>query len=289
MTTTFDEKKLRAEITDEIARIVREEPANRLDLDNLPIFGPPLVGFASGTDPIFSRLKEVIGPFHLTPVEAIGQAASSRGNDVPHPESTGVISYVLPMYEDTVRSNASMKDGPSRRWMHGKYHGERFGNLLSDRIISYLREKGFLAVSPAREPDLCKITRDPRVGFASTWSERHVAYAAGLGTFGLSDGLITEAGIAHVVGSVVVNIPFTSPGRPADIHAACLFYRKGACKACAKRCPAGAISDAGHDKDKCARFAFSQTPINKERYGIEVYGCGLCLSGVPCAMKNPGA
>ena len=33
-----------------------------------------------------------------------------------------------------------------------------------------------------------------KYAYASTWSERHAAYAAGLGTFGLSDGLITAAG-----------------------------------------------------------------------------------------------
>ena len=128
---------------------------------------------------------------------------------------------------------------------------------------------------------------DPRVGFTANWSQRHVAYAAGLGTFGLSDGLITEAGVAQAVGTVVVNIPFDSPKRPGDIHAACLYYQKGACMACAKRCPAGAISERGHDKNACAKFAFSQTPLNKERYGIETYSCGLCLTGVPCSRGNP--
>jgi len=39
------------------------------------------------------------------------------------------------------------------------------------------------------------------VGPASSWSERHAAYAAGLGTFSLNDALITPKGIAHRLGS----------------------------------------------------------------------------------------
>jgi epoxyqueuosine reductase len=114
-----------------------------------------------------------------------------------------------------------------------------------------------------------------------------VAYAAGVGTFGLSDGLITEAGIAEAVGSIVVNLPFSSLERQSDIHANCLYYQKGTCKACIKRCPVRAISEKGHDKDKCAKFAFSQTLLNKERYGLDIYSCGLCMTGVPCSLRNP--
>ena len=50
-----------------------------------------------------------------------------------------------------------------------------------------------------------RVTSD-RFGFASTWSERHAAYASGLGTFGLSDGLITPRGQAMRCGSVVARI-----------------------------------------------------------------------------------
>ena len=35
--------------------------------------------------------------------------------------------------------------------------------------------------------------------YISTWSERHAMYAAGLGTFGLSKGLITKKGMARLI------------------------------------------------------------------------------------------
>ena len=287
MIEAFDEGAIRTMITDEIRKFVREDPANRLDLDGLPIYDEPIVGFVAGNDPLFKKLKTVIGEFHLTPFEVMQRAGALKGIETPPEESMGVIAYVLPMHKETVRDNARMSGYSSRRWVHGKYYGEKFRKKLTSHIISFLNHKGWTAISPEDEADLYKMTIDPRVGYASNWSERHVAYAAGLGTFGLSDGLITEAGAAEAVGSIAVNIPFSSSARPDDIHAACLYYQEETCKACVKRCPAGAISDKGHDKNKCAGFAFSQTPLNKERYGIEIYSCGLCLTGVPCANRNP--
>lgn len=281
------EEMLRNEIAEEIRRFVREDPTNVLELDGRPIYDEPLIGFASGSDPLFKELKTVIGDFHLTPHEAMQNVAAMRNLEPPSEEMTGVVSYVLPMHALTVNDNAAMVDRPSRRWVHGRFFGEPFRDKLRQHIISYLQGKGLVAISPEHETSFYIKTIDPRIGYTSNWSQRHVAYAAGLGAFGLSDGLITKVGIAEAVGSVVVNAPFTSPQRSGDIHANCLFYQKGTCKACMGRCPAGAITENGHDKNKCAKFAFSQTPLNKERYGLDIYSCGLCFTGVPCSTRNP--
>jgi epoxyqueuosine reductase QueG len=278
---------IKLEIINEIKNFVQEDSSNRLELDGLPIFNEPLIGFVSGEDPLFKELKTVIGDFHLTPYEAMQKAALLRRIDTPSEGSIGVIAYVLPMHKKTVKENAGENDRPSRRWVHGRLYGEKFQDKLADHIISYFTQKGWIAISPVNETGFFKKMIDSRVGYTSNWSQRHVAYAAGLGTFGLSDGLITDVGVAETVGSIVVNVPFSSPERSKDIHANCLYYQKGTCKVCIQRCPAGAISEKGHDKNKCATFAFSQTPLNKERYGIEIYSCGLCLTGTPCAVRNP--
>jgi epoxyqueuosine reductase len=282
-----NEETIRYEIAEEIKRFVRDDPANFLELDGQPIYDEPLIGFASGSDPLFKELKTVIGDFHLTPHEAMQKVAAMRNLEPPTEEMTGVVSYVLPMHSLTIDDNAAMSDGPSRRWVHGRFFGEPCRNKLTEHIISFLHGKELMAISPEHETSFYIKTIDPRIGYTSNWSQRHVAYAAGLGAFGLSDGLITKVGIAEAVGSVVVNMPFTSPQRSGDIHANCLFYQKGTCKACMGRCPAGAITENGHDKNKCAKFAFSQTPLNKERYGLDIYSCGLCFTGVPCSKRDP--
>ncbi len=68
------------------------------------------------------------------------------------------------------------------------------------------------------------------------------------------------------------------------------FFHDGSCGACIVRCPVGAITKDGHDKDKCS--AFLQEIKNeigpdflKDSHYIS--GCGLCQSKVPCQDRIP--
>jgi epoxyqueuosine reductase QueG len=124
---------------------------------------------------------------------------------------------------------------------------------------------------------------------ASTWSERHAAYAAGLGTFSLNDGFITEKGIAHRCGSIITNETITPTRKTCrDPWSNCLFSRDGSCGLCIERCPVGAISRQGHDKEKCQAFVYGE--LRKSAgvlYGVMETGCGLCQTRVPCECKIP--
>ena len=180
-----------------------------------------------------------------------------------------------------------MTDFPSERWAHTRLFGEKFNTKLQQHLVSLLDQRGYFALAPEMEEGVFRMLVDEKVSWASTWSQRHVAFAAGLGSFGLSDGLITSAGKAHRLGSLIVSQPLDSPQRTDDIHRDCLFYRDASCKKCIKRCPADAISEAGHDKQKCATFVLSRAPLIKQQYGIEIYGCGLCQAGVACDRRIP--
>jgi epoxyqueuosine reductase QueG len=55
-----------------------------------------------------------------------------------------------------------------------------------------------------------------------------------------------------------------------------------------QRCPAGAITAAGHDKVRCKAYIRQETmPFVKNRYGFEGKGCGLCQTRVPCESRIP--
>ena len=130
--------------------------------------------------------------------------------------------------------------------------------------------------------------KSPRFGYASCWSERHAAYAAGLGTFGLSDGLITARGKAIRAGSVVAKIKIEpTPRTYNDPHAYCAFFADGSCGKCIDRCPVRAISPAGHDKERCRAHLLAGREYVSKTYGFEGYGCGLCQVGVPCEKGIP--
>jgi epoxyqueuosine reductase QueG len=178
---------------------------------------------------------------------------------------------------------------PSERWARARIYGEAFNEALRRHIVEALQENGIRAVAPSLTPQF-SMRISPRYGFSSTWSERHAAYAAGLGTFGLCDGLITPAGKAMRTGSVVAQARLPASSRPYSNHRAyCLYFSQGSCRKCMDRCPVGAISEAGKDKARCLNHLFPGTSrYVKETYGFDGYGCGLCQTGVPCESGIPG-
>jgi epoxyqueuosine reductase QueG len=201
------------------------------------------------------------------------------------PQELSVISWVLPASEDIRRSNRKEKIYPSLLWAHARNFGEQFNVRLRNHVVAVLKRKGYQAVAPMNSPHFRRL-KSPRVGFTSNWSERHVAYACGLGAFGLSDGLITPKGKAIRVGSVVTNLPLRPSQRIyTNHHANCLHYFNRTCKVCAKRCPAGAITAKGHDKDKCREYVHGSTGT-KGWYGVKITGCGLCQTRSPASLRS---
>ncbi len=265
-------------------------PGNRTDKlgDDSPYFDGPLVGFSNGDDPLYTEFKKVIGDYHFTPRELLenmisdGDAASNQNL-----ENVSVVSYVLPVTEKTRESNRPQKKYPSIRWAHTREFGERFNGMLRDHLVSAIRESGYMAIAPHGS----KYFEIKKEEFNSNWSERHACYVAGLGTFSLSDGFITSAGIAHRCGNVVTNMKLVPSPREAENHYwNCLHYREDACRKCVERCPVGAISpESGHDKEKCHYHVYT-TCLNdkREEYGVEsATGCGLCQTNVPCEFSVP--
>lgn len=253
-----------------------------------PIFDEPLVGFVRGDDPIFRRLKEIIGPHHFTPFEIMKWQAENNGVEPPAPDEISVVSFVMPLTKNTKKDNAAALDWLSERWAQTRLLGEIFSQTIVREIVTDLMGRGILAVSPDVTPMFNK-KRYPEVGWASPWSHRHIAYAAGLGTFGMQDFLITEKGCAHRLGSFVVNLKL-SPNRqrPEDIHAYCLHHQGYKCLKCAKRCPVNAITpENAHDKEACYQKVAKSLKYCNKHYHIFIYGCGLCATGVPCESGIP--
>jgi len=252
------------------------------------IFTGPLVGFIRGDDPIFQKYKTIIGPHHFTPEEIMQWQAKQNGVPAPRAQDLSVVSFILPLTKITKNDNAAMKEWPAERWAQTRLLGEIFSQTFVREIVTYLMGRGILAIAPDVTPMFNK-KRYPKAGWASPWSHRHMAYAAGLGTFGMQDFLITEKGCAHRTGSFVVHLKLTpNRQRPDDIHAYCLHYQGKKCMQCAKRCPVNAITaEHTHDKEACyQRVAKSLLHCNKN-YHIFIYGCGLCSTGVPCESEIP--
>jgi epoxyqueuosine reductase QueG len=226
-----------------------------------------------------------VGPFHWTPWEIFSQTFSATQVT---PQDLSVIVWILPQTRSTKLDNRQQSTYPAERWARSRIFGEAFNNKLRQRVVDALQERGHAAVAPMLSP-LWERKDSETYVFASTWSERHAAYASGLGTFGLCDGLITAKGKAMRIGSVITDFRTTPTPRPYDHHQAyCLFFSQGTCGKCIARCPVGAISEKGHDKLKCSQHLFPGTSdFVKVNYHFDGYGCGLCQTGVPCESRIP--
>lgn len=272
-------------IEDLIRDFIATSPDNNMGNETgEPAWDNALVGFASGVDQIWQQYKEYVGAFHWTPWEVFNQHHPDKQAEA---EELTVISWVLPQREMVRKTNRRAKKYPSEEWARIRVYGEEFNVALRRHVVKSLEQAGHAAIAPMLAPNWT-IVKSERFSYASSWSERHAAHAAGLGTFGLCDGLITAKGKAMRAGSVVAKISIESTPRPYPHHRAyCLFFSNGNCGKCIDRCPVRAITEDGHDKEKCRKHLVRSRKHVKQTYKFVGYGCGLCQVGVPCETGIP--
>ena len=139
-------------------------------------------------------------------------------------------------------------------------------------LAEKLAAAGYTAIVPAQDPRFSISVR------RSNWSERHVAFIAGLGTISLNRSIITRLGSAGRLGSVVTNLELDATPRYYEtIEENCNH-----CGACISRCPAQAIDAAGKDHALCDAYLES----TRQRFAPR-YGCGKCQTAVPCERAIP--
>jgi epoxyqueuosine reductase len=256
-----------------MALSVYDNPKNRLE-NGARIYDPPIIGFADAEDPLFNEMKKesVVGNIFILPGQWL-------------PEASTVISYFLP-FTSNVRSSNYEKDKPSYEWNHARFKGEAFSEDMRRLIIREIEIFGQRAVSPALENNY----KVDNINFLSSWSERHVAYIAGLGTFSLSRGMITRKGMAGRFGSVITDAVFPITEREYSTpFQYCLWIDQGSCGACIDRCPSGAITASGKDKSKCHHLLTVEDPLRdmNKKYAYPYSSCGKCQTNVPCEDKIP--
>lgn len=267
-----------------------KERMSKIEFNNMKelpgfAFDLPIIAVSRGDDPLFAFYKEHIGAdFYRLP----GEWLESVYGHAFDPSRIHIISWFLPQTEDTKRKSRETADCPPYEWTMVRIHGEACNRQLAKDLEQHLIDLGYEAVAPMASDEFFWGDNEKYVK-ASNWSERHTAYIAGLGTFGLCDAMITEKGKAGRFGSVIVYAPLEVTERKYTKYNEYCLADKG-CTACICRCPAGAITKEGHDKRKCLQYLTDVIEkLDKERYGYEGYlVCGLCQTGVPCENRIPG-
>lgn len=262
------------QLQDALNRFVETDPGNKLP-SGVSIFDLPLLGFAAADDPIFKdyQKESVIGPIFKPPEKWLADAVT-------------VISYFLPFSAHVRRSNY---DGPlpSVEWLHGRFMGEDFNSKVRRFLSGELEKMDGKVVVPALDQEYLADYET----FSSNWSERHIAYAAGLGSFGLSRGLITEKGMAGRFGSAITDLFFKiTPRSSGGPFENCSFFADESCRVCVDRCPSGAIKTDGKDKAACYCYTRVEDHTRKMRlrFGYAHSICGKCQVNVPCEDSIPG-
>ena len=263
---------------DSSGNYVSAEAAIAPDLAGMRIFDAPKLAFGSPEDALFLSLKEpkAIGEHFLLPKEWL-------------PQTQTVISVFLPFTETIRQGNARDHDWPSPEWLHGRIEGQAFVSQMARHLVELLAGAGYESLTPTLDPRFWSNTSDPRKLnpgnqdpaplYTSNWSERHIAFVCGHGTFGLSKGLITKYGVAGRFVSIVTALSLKPDQRDYQgIYEYCTF-----CGDCIKNCPVNAIDLAkGKSHLLCSEFL----DLTAEKYKPR-YGCGKCQVDVACQSRRP--
>lgn len=255
---------------------VTAEQALQPDFAGMRLYDAPLMGCAAAGDAIFQEFLQpgIIGPHFCPPAYWL-------------PDAQTVVSFFFP-FTERIR-NATRRDmsWPAQEWLHGRIQGQEMLLAFGEYLWAELEQSGYSVALPMKDPRFISHGAQPPANAAaaalprynSVWSERHAAYAAGLGTFSLSRGLITAKGMAGRFISFITNAVLEPDARDYDEYDAYCIK----CGACVSHCPPGAIA-LGKEKDQDLCGAF----LGKvQKACAPYYGCGMCQVAVPCESRNP--
>ncbi|MBP2654723.1 MAG: epoxyqueuosine reductase [Firmicutes bacterium] len=238
-------------------------------------WGTPLVGFANANHPFILNLKKLITPTHVMPADVLLDASI-------------VLAYFIPFTTELAKTNTSASRLASAEWALAYEETNAMFGHLNSHIIEYLSNLGYKAAI-AREAATFSTQK-----LISNWSHRHFAYAAGLGTFGINNMLITRSGCCGRFYTIVTNLDIAADEPMKE--ELCLYKKNGSCRICIKNCLVGALSESGYERKICYSMLKENAAIYTEfgssyldetgekanSTGSEV--CGKCVTSSPCAF-----
>ena len=222
-----------------------------------------IVNFADAKDPQFKKLKEIVSASHAMPEDIISDAKS-------------VIAYFIPFSEEIANSNIEGKYS-SKEWAKAYVETNQLISNINDNLKNKLAEKD---IKVATMPATSNFDEDNLI---SDWSHRHVAYIAGLGTFGLNNMLITDKGCAGRIGTIVSNINLESSVKIKEER--CLKKAGYNCNKCIDRCVIDALTESDFDRFSCYELLLENDSLYSNLALTDV--CGKCCVDLPCSFKNP--
>jgi epoxyqueuosine reductase len=221
-------------------------------------------------DERFDILQKVASNEHLHPHDLL-------------PSAKSLVVFFIPFKQALVKENKK-GDRPCRNWGLAYVQTNDLINRLSREMEKLLATAGFKSgLTPATH----NFNEDILM---ARWSHKHLAHLSNLGRFGTHCLLITPAGCAGRLGSLVTEADLG--GHPLiDADEACLLKAGKKCGKCIEACPVDALAENGFERRTC------WTRLNENRDILDYFSdlpettdvCGKCAALVPCSFLNPVA
>jgi len=268
-------------LKEKITRMIRDYMSAYEKKDDISTrWDIPLVGFADACHPDILKFKETITLTHKLPSDVLSSAKT-------------VIAYFVPFTKELADTNRMEGETASPEWALAYEETNTMFRLMNEFIVEELKGMGYEAAVP---PEAFTFDQKKLV---SNWSQRHFAKAAGLGTFGINNMLITKIGCCGRYGTIVTNLDVEPDSQREEEY--CIWKKTGRCGVCINRCPSGALTLEGYDRQKCYKVLrknaqrytefgssyFNETGDQPSSAGSEV--CGKCAVNVPCSFFNAGS
>lgn len=228
---------------------------------------PPLL-VSAPVDARFARLAQIAAEDHLHPYDLLADAHT-------------VIVFFIPFVKKLVKGNKA-GNRPTRDWGVSYVETNDLIDRLSRALENLLRQWGYQSgLTPATH-------NFDEVKLMARWSHKHLGYLAGLGRFGVHNLLITPAGCAGRLGSLVTNAYIGDHPLMRSEHA-CLVKAGKECGKCIQACPVDALAEDGFERRDCwdrlnenrrDLFYFNDLPES-------THVCGKCAALTPCSFNNP--
>ena len=127
----------------------------------------PVVEIISANNEKLLTLKEAVSQSHYMPCDIL-------------PDAKSIISFFIPFHKKVVESNIKGTKA-SREWAIAYIKTNDLIKTINDKIELLMDERGY---KTGKIPATHNFDKDKLI---SNWSHRHIAYIAGIGTFGINN------------------------------------------------------------------------------------------------------
>ena len=225
----------------------------------------PIIEIISAYNEKIKKLKKIVSTQHFMPFDIL-------------PEAKTIISFFIPFLEHITESNT---EGimASKEWVEAYIRTNDLIKIINDNIELLMNKNGY---KTGKIPATHNFDVDKLI---SNWSHRHIAYIAGIGTFGINNMLITKNGCCGRFGSIKLNYEFNDYKQIGKIRERCLKKIDGTCGICQNKCILNCYSNNNFDRHKCYQQCLKNDEYHNTNGCANV--CGKCLVGLTCSTKEP--